>query len=127
MSRGLGALERWIITRSAKMSRLYYADILIGFYGWRPTREPQRHGDGSLRMPGEHLFSMHGIGVKKYRSAQASISRACRRLQDRGLVECLQGSRARWSGVEVTEAGRDYALTLPPVCGSVNTFREGKA
>jgi|SRR6516162_3184329 hypothetical protein len=46
----------------------------------------------------------------RYQSTYASISRAIRRLADRGLVELNAGSN--WSGINLTRQGRTVARTL---------------
>src|SRR5579863_1637444 len=88
---GLSRLQRWMLERAA-MNRaaeqrndpsrgadLYYAEVLAGFYGF------QSHY--SIRgNPGSHHFRPHEIGRGKYNAACAAISRAAKRLAERGLV-----------------------------------------
>jgi hypothetical protein len=97
MGRGLSDLQRFILVRAATTERLYYADVLEGFFGWVP-----RPATG----PGGHRFSRREIGEAAYRKAMASLSRACRRLEWRGLVTRLCGQLSHWSAVEITEKGK---------------------
>lgn len=59
--------------------------------------------------PGAQKFSLREIGEKEYRAAKASISRAIRRLEERGLVTASVGAFSRWTGVALTEAGLKVA------------------
>jgi hypothetical protein len=131
MGRGLSKLQRFILHKASKIRRVHYPIILVEFFGWEPDPDRRNYrlvkeGDlcanlaarklepakpdeiGSLKNPRCHIFSRKMIGEKKYRSTMASLSRACLRLEDRGLVTCLVGARSHWSGVELTDAGRAW-------------------
>lgn len=43
MGRGLSNLQRFIMAKAAEHKRLYYAEILAGYYGWEPARPIRRH------------------------------------------------------------------------------------
>jgi hypothetical protein len=133
MGRGLSDLQRFVVTEAGKRRRLYYADVLHHFFGFAP--KPSRWGGrvgleyhkqsggwdrygpewepssweagGELAHPGNQRFDPEEIGRNRYRSALASVSRACLRLSARGLVTCLRGSVSHWSGVEITDKGRE--------------------
>jgi hypothetical protein len=102
MGRGLSELQRFILREAGKRGRAYYADVLTGFFGWKPT--PSR----LPRTPGQQRFSRSRIGERRYAKTMATLSRACWRLGQRGLVTCLQGARSHWSGVELTDKGREW-------------------
>jgi hypothetical protein len=116
MGRGLSDLQRFIVAKAATCERLYYAEILAEFFGWKPKellRYEPLHGI-TYKMPvagkyahGQH-FSADKIGEARYRKTVATLSRACSRLAARGLVECLQGACSRWSAVEITDKGREW-------------------
>jgi hypothetical protein len=86
-------------------SRLFQSEILEGYFGFRPA-EPIRRGDGWINHG--HLFEPRRIGIRRYNKARASLSRACRRLKARGLVECVQGAYCLWAAVELTDKGREW-------------------
>jgi hypothetical protein len=113
MSRGLSKLQRFILEKAARQPRVYYAEILAEFFGWKSSsRLPfwkriwDRTADGNLASPGMQRFSPKEIGVRRYRAAQASLSRACTRLEARQLVTL--GARSHWSVVEITDKGREF-------------------
>lgn len=112
MGRGLSELQKYILTAAALQKddessggcagRLYNADILKEFYGWK--------GDNGL--PGDHKFNPKEIGQKKYDSAHVAVRKACARLEKRGLVVCILGAHSHWSGVEITDKGREVAANI---------------
>lgn len=127
MGRGLSELQRFILRRAGQVRRVYYADVLEGYFGWVPRQPIKRHGTtrnarypatgmeqtppeqvGELASPGRPHFSRSSIGDATYRKAMASLSRACLRLGKRGLVTCLTGNVSRWAGVEITDQGREW-------------------
>jgi hypothetical protein len=138
MGRGLSELQRYILTEAGKRQRVYYADILEGFFGWAPVKPIARWkaGDvrggvpgypeeqipenevGSIKHPGHQYFSRRKIGEKNYRKVLATLSRTCLRLGQRGLVTCLRGTMGHWSGIEITDKGREQLLV-----SSKETFR----
>jgi len=119
MGRGLSDLQRYILDRAGKQRRVYYVEILEGYFGWAPEYEIGRYslgryendhrGEvGELVSPGSQHFSRKRIGEKTYRKVMATLSRSCKRLQARGLVTWLCGTYSYWSGVEITEEGRKW-------------------
>jgi hypothetical protein len=110
MGRGLSPLQLWILREARQRRRIYYADILAGFFGWQPSKPMDRHQTGEeageLKCPGDHYFSAIRIGARKYQHTTATVSQSCKRLQERGLVKRVQGAPSRRAGVEITEAGR---------------------
>jgi hypothetical protein len=99
MGRGLSDLQRFILKRASKQERVYYAEVLRDFFGWTPmqTADWKR---GKLDSPGHHSFSPQQIGKATYRNTLATLSRACRRLEKRGLVERLNGAYSLWAAVK---------------------------
>ena len=123
MGRGLSELQKYIlITAAAKKTgdsrgavdgRLYNADIFQGFYGWQPgwyTGRDFRPRD----MPGvgSRNFQPSIIGQKKYDTTHVVVRKACARLERRDLVVCLMGAHSHWSGIEITNKGREVAASL---------------
>jgi hypothetical protein len=108
MGRGLSELQRYILAEAGKHPRVYHAEVLAGFYGWRPRRPLARDAGGRLRFPGDPHFSPAQIGVARYRSTISVLSRACRSLEVRGLITCARGELSRWSAVEITGKGREW-------------------
>jgi hypothetical protein len=114
-------LQRYILKEAGKRNRVYYADVLMGFYGWRPKGPIRRHGEGGypveeseaggagcLFFPGTHKFSRREIGEATYRKTLAALSRSCSRLGVRGLVKCVSAANSHWAAVEITDAGREW-------------------
>jgi hypothetical protein len=133
MGRGLSDLQRFIVVEAGRRGRLYYADVLHHFFGFpsrwgalryhkqtsrvggsgRPEYGPSSWAEGGqLASPGSQNFVPGQIGRQRYRTACASLSRACSRLRARGLVTCLQGARSHWAGVELTDKGRELSVKL---------------
>lgn len=108
MGRGLSKLQRHILEQSARQERVYYDEILIGFFGFQPTRRRWPFDSNKTGHKTGQNFRVKDIGEAKYRCARASLSRACFRLDQRGLVRHIQGAFALWSGVMITDKGREY-------------------
>jgi hypothetical protein len=110
MGRGLSPLQEWILRQTRQRRRIYYADILAGFFGWQPSKPMDRYQTGEqageLKYPGDHYFSPIRIGARKYQHTMATVAQSCKRLQGRGLVKRVQGTPSRRAGVEITEEGR---------------------
>lgn len=88
-----------------------YAEVLAAVYGFtdrwgQPAR--LRRADGELRY-GQH-FSRTRLGAGRYDAAVVAVSKACGRLEARGLVVCVRGGC--WAGVDLTETGLELAECL---------------
>lgn len=83
----------------AGKDRVYYSEILSEHYGFEIKNR--------LDNCGQH-FSRREIGAKRYSSAQAALSRAMRRLEDRGLIDCISGV-AKWTAARLTLRGIETA------------------
>lgn len=110
----LSRLQRWILyaayeNRASVMCEpsgapsevdLYYAEVLAGYFGF-----PWSHwaGRGLREAHGAHIFDREAIGQERYNAAQASLSRAVRRLEARGLVERHMAVYSRWTGVRLLD------------------------
>jgi hypothetical protein len=117
MGGGLSKLQRYILSEAEKRHRVYYAEILNGYFGWTPHHEFQYWGmgayendhrgePGTLVNPGGHHFRRREIGATRYNRTMATLSRACHRLVRRGLVTLHHGPA--WSGVEITDEGKRW-------------------
>ena len=105
MGRGLSKLQRYIVSEAARRERLYYADILVGYFRWQPNPSHSAFdASGNITRPGTPSFSRWQVGAKLYAKTMVTLGRACRLLGDRGLVTCLQG--AHWSALEITDHGK---------------------
>src|SRR5262245_55582663 len=81
MGRGLSELQRYILAEAGKRPLVYYTDVLLGYFGWKPDRAVIRYGqhrsypaadkhpEGALVQPGGHVFSRGQIGEAEYRKA----------------------------------------------------------
>src|SRR5262249_28372340 len=87
--------------------RVYYTEVLMGYFGWKRSTPLPRNPD-AYEGPGTQLFSRREIGEKTYGKVMATLSRACARLGDRGLVTCLYGKHSHWSGVQITDKGTEW-------------------
>jgi hypothetical protein len=70
-----------------------------------------RRRDGSRILTGK-MFDVEEIGRERYDAAQAAVSRAIVRLEQRGLVERIFGAYSHWAGVNLTDAGVELAQTV---------------
>jgi hypothetical protein len=118
MGRGLSELQRYIVASAAMRDRLYYRDILEGYLRGKSKRLAHQESD-----VGQHgaFFSRQRIGNLEYRRAMATLSRACQRLERRGLVRCVCGSWTHKPAVEITDIGRTWltnGLGESPCIGS---------
>jgi hypothetical protein len=93
MDRPLSDLQKWIIREAAKVDRLYYSQILTGFFGWERMA---RH------------FSPDLIGRAQHRRTVAQLSRSCRRLQALGLVEVGRGKLSGRTAIFITDMGAEW-------------------
>jgi hypothetical protein len=139
MARGLSPLHIWVLRKAARQSRVHYAEILVGFFGWKPA-SPLRYDEDTngnlpalalgivdaetvqangaplgvtLASPGRQRFSPRAIGFKKYRATVSALSRSCGRLMNRGLATVVSGAYSHWSAVKITDAGRAWVEAHP--------------
>ncbi|HZZ79829.1 MAG TPA: hypothetical protein VFE62_15025 [Gemmataceae bacterium] len=135
MGRGLSKLQRFILVEASRRERLHHADVLYHFFKFPLGKSftavnaamdyrvgpvtmtsagtPSTWGTGgTLRAAGGQRFDPDAIGRSKYNSAQASISRACARLEARGLVKRVTGLYSHWAGVEITDKGREFVTVM---------------
>jgi len=70
----LSRLQKFIIDQAYRRHRISNPDILIKWYGFKPTKH------GALN------FDVGFIGESKYKSATVSVARALTRLRNRGLM-----------------------------------------
>jgi hypothetical protein len=109
MGRGLSELRSFILER-AEDQPIFVPEILIEYYGWKPLRqEPWGSGiKDRFGYPVKKLFSRRKIGQALYGKTMATVSRACFRLQERGLVSIVKAAYSQWTRIEVTWEGREY-------------------
>jgi len=110
MGRGLSELQQSIIVMAYENRdpsinlggrHVYRESILRECFGWEP------------RERGWSPFSRKDIGAERYNRGMASLSRALRRLEERGLVEFTHSMLASgWSGVLLTEEGEAEAQRI---------------
>jgi hypothetical protein len=120
MGRGLSELQRWILRRASTQRRLYYPEILEGFFGWKPKQPFRRYKEGEKDLDGQPApvgdlanvagqhFSSRTIGEERYRKVMFTLRRSCARLEERGLVERIQRAYAGWRAVKITQKGREW-------------------
>jgi len=78
--------------------------------------------------PTRQHFDLAVIGRARYNAAQAAVSRALRRLEERGLVERQAGAYAAWCGANLTPEGVRTAQRLRQgQVGTVLTVSEATA
>jgi len=108
MGRGLSPLQEWVLVRALDApdrSELGGCDlklkrVLVEFYGIEGTL-----GRWARRFRGMAVVAE----AKLHRPA---VSRAFTRLEQRGLVSVMCGACSRWTGINLTEAGRERATTI---------------
>jgi hypothetical protein len=121
MGRGLSDIQKTILSLAAsnrgmagRKVDLYQAEIFQELCGWNPIRVlSERH------YTGQH-FSKVEVGERQYNGARATVSRAIRRLEERGLVIRVSGACSKWSGINLTAEGvkiasRKYGQDKGPV------------
>lgn len=105
MGRGLSPLQRTILTLADEHPRLLAARVLLEYYGFDANngwRDPDKLGQQHFQVHPSHRAAFH--------AAYAAVSRATRRLVDRGLLE-------QWSSLDGTWwalPGRERATHQPP-------------
>jgi hypothetical protein len=107
VGRGLSDLQRWILKEAASRDcfsaaearRLHMAEILVGYFGWRPENR------GSLR-DNSHHFDRLQIGLRTYQNVKSALCRSVRRLEERGLVKHWIGLQC--AAVSITSKGRAW-------------------
>ena len=120
MGRGLSDLQKVILRRAAQQRSVrelqrprlggrcapparpdaFYFELLADAFGWKPK---------SWGNFGGRHFSRAALGDHRYRAALASLSRACARLEARGLLQRVQV--LQW-GVLLTDKGAVVAAHL---------------
>jgi len=116
-ARPLSKLQTWILEH-ARVNRLaehrdgesrgadlYYKEVLAGFYGFPYDRYRNPECDPLRKSLGSQRFHPDQIGRPKYNAACAAISRACSRLEQRGLVRVMTGACSHWAGVSLAQLG----------------------
>ena len=117
MGRGLSSLQRFILVRALnnELERLsqsaMHRQTLVEYYGFPEKIDPYYGtpvpplgtNDPRFDCFGQY-FNVQAIGKRRYRAAQAAVSRALRRLEARGLVE-------GWPH-KLTEAGVAVAIEV---------------
>lgn len=135
MGRGLSDLQRAILQLAARNiesgelkpteTHLYTYEVMWSVYGFsehgKDFHSPIHYSnDGrERRSPGRHHFDQQAIGEKRYQAAAAAISRAFRRLEERGLASRYNGAIAWWAGIKLTDEGLTVARAI-----TVNTKPE---
>lgn len=130
MGRGLSPLQRWILRRAADQPDrsergggcdLAIARVIHEFYEV-PLSPTWYFPAGSTFCTSSQLFR-DADGMMAAKRVRPAISHAISRLERRGLVNVMQGAVARWSGITLTDAGREHAglsdntaVSLPSHC-----------
>jgi hypothetical protein len=109
---GLSKLQRWILDHAyqnrlaehrdekSKGADLYYGEVLAGFYGFAYEHPRNPEMDTRDVFYG-HVFQPDVIGRSRYNAAQAAVSRAMTRLEQRGLVVVLRSVYSHWAGISL--------------------------
>ena len=118
MGRGLSEIQKDIL-RLAVVNRddperkastdLYYGQVYVDVFGWKVKHKYRRP---LSEHPGGQNFDLDEIGRKHYDVVLASVSRAVRRLEERGLVVRMVGSTCHWAGLNLTDQGYILAREL---------------
>jgi hypothetical protein len=111
MGRGLSELQRWMLVRAAERpdrpdGRKGGCDLTISrvLHEFYKIRMPPRWKGKRLAVSAKVFVGAAGL-ARKHRPA---VLRAIQRLQERGLVEWTGGAKARWAGMDLTRAGKDF-------------------
>lgn len=118
MGRGLSPLQRWMLQRAAERPDrsergggcdLTTSRVIHEFYKV-PLSPTWCRPSGSFCCSSQMFRDAEDtVAAKRVRPA---ITHAVRRLEQRGLVDAMCGAVARWSGISLTDAGREQATLL---------------
>lgn len=106
-------MQRDILILAAENYEISAAWVLEKYFGWKITPSTL---DG-------WLFRRKKIGERTYANAMSTLSRACRRLLSRGLIEC-EGKRRK--NIRLTAAGVKWITVNYPLqrVKTVDQYRE---
>lgn len=97
MAKGLSELQKTMLRMGyvnekddAGPFAVYLHEVFCFFYGWE--REP------------DSTFWPEGIGLKAYNAARVAVSKACKRLESRGLVRLVLSECGQVRAFRLTEA-----------------------
>jgi hypothetical protein len=132
MVRGPSKLQRCILKLAEKKNPATYWDVLVHYFKWKvlpvgrtvyvrpglPLRfcRDRRTADGRpVYIDKPQWFDEEAIGRKAYLAAVASISRACSRLRQRGLIERKDGASGHALekfdvAIRLTPQGREFLM-----------------
>lgn len=103
----LSKLQKWILIDcydNKNVEKHIRADILEFFYGWKNTR---------LDYMNRPHFDKNIIGVKEYNKKQVIVSRALKRLIEKGLLEReLKSGRKGLTFFKITKKGLEKGKSL---------------
>ena len=106
MARGLSNLQKTILISAYRRcpAELFRRDILIHYYGFKPTRDLSKLDSYNARN-GVQIFDVKAEGTKRYRSRNVAVTRSFKRLVNRGLVDYSnrRGVVLTSKGVEVVK------------------------
>ena len=106
MARCLSEIQKkLLILAYSRGSYLYYPDALHEIYQWSKSY-PNISKNNNNMIIGRQNFNRWTVGLAKYNSGRAALSKAVSRLERRGLV-----IRIRY-GLTLTEAGTKTAQIL---------------
>jgi hypothetical protein len=88
MARGLSNLQKTILIAAYQRypQVLLRRDVLIHYYGFKPTRNLLKLDSYNARN-GVHIFDVKAEGTKRYRSRNVAVTRSFKRLVNRGLAK----------------------------------------
>ena len=115
-------------TETSSGADLYHYEVLIAY--WKLPGKVYRDSSGKRRSPGSQHFTRSTSTRRQvdpatnqvqltttsnhaqFNTARAALSRAARRLRDRGLVHWVSGAYALWAGINLTSDGVALAEQL---------------
>jgi hypothetical protein len=107
------------------LADVLYSEILMEVYRFRPI-EPLRDKTGKRDV--SRKFDPVLIGRARYNAALAAVSRAIRRLEQRGLAWSVRGNYTPWAGCSLTPEGLPLAKQLSQPDGATGiTVTDGLA
>ncbi len=125
MGRGLSDLQKKLLTMAyERRHQSDKCDIdlfthealseLYDFEDWKAEWYMQtwQHQEGRGLARGGHHFDVQSIGKNRYSAAHAAVSRAFKRLEQRGLVTRYYGAYSQWTGIKLTDGGLHVAKLL---------------
>ncbi|MFX0198039.1 MAG: hypothetical protein ACFFCW_18115 [Candidatus Hodarchaeota archaeon] len=87
-----------------RKSYLFKEEILLNYFGLSRSKQIPRNSEERLE------------STNKHRAALVTLSRTLWSLKDRGLIEMEWGTEREWTGIKLTDLGKQMAVNISNEC-----------